>query len=598
MFVQSLVAASLMLLAPKGAVQTSGNNPITGESPAEFAKRTEWFRNAKFGMFIHWGIYSVPADSTDLKGNKGAGEWYMTNKQAQIADYEKFAGQFNPVNFDARKWVSTAKSAGMKYIVITSKHHDGFDMFDSAVSDYTVVKSTPWKHDPMKDLAAECKRQGLKFCFYHSIMDWHQKDYVPKRSWYADQGANADFERYVTYLKAQLKELLTQYGPIGILWFDGQWENTWNQARGADLYKYVRSLQPNTIVNNRVDDGNGDDYGTPEQEIPTKGFADNRLWETCMTLNDTWGYAKNDDNWKTSEILIHNLIDIASKGGNYLLNVGPTNLGEFTPETMDRLQTMGAWMKKYSASIYGTTASPFGKLSFDGRCTRKGNKLFLQVFKWPEDGRIVLGGLKTEPSRAKELSTGETVVVSKSTSGDQAAWAIQKPNAIDPYATVVELDFRSAPEVVQVETAVTPAANGDLGLMPGDADLVGGAGVETRGGQPNIGFWMSLEDKATWTVKAPAAGAYTVEVEYACPATEAGSEFAISDGSESVHATVSDTGDWGNFKVDTLAGKLNLPSGKSKVVLSAVTLKHGALMNIRRITLHPASTVRSGRSSS
>ncbi len=195
------------------------------ETKEQFLQRTAWFREAKFGMFIHWGVYAVPADSMTKDGKKGIGEWYFSNKQAQMADYEKFAAQFNPVKFDAAKWVKTAKDAGMKYIVITSKHHDGFCMFDTKLTDWCITKATPFKRDPLKELSEECKKQGLRLCFYHSIMDWHHPDYLPRRAWEKDTrpAGNADLNKYIEYMKGELRELLTNYGPIGILWFDGGW---------------------------------------------------------------------------------------------------------------------------------------------------------------------------------------------------------------------------------------------------------------------------------------------------------------------------------------------------------------------------------------
>ena len=228
--------AALALIFPATAALAAAPAP---DDPLTSA-RTQWWREAKFGMFIHWGIYAVPAGRYNGKEVSGIGEWIMNNGHIPVAEYEKFAGRFNPTKFDARAWVKTAKDAGMKYIVITSKHHDGFCMFDTKLTDYNVVAATPWHHDPMKDLAEACRAEGLKLCFYYSILDWHNPD------------QQKDFPKYVEYMKGQLKELLTQYGPIGILWFDGQWIPQWTPERGRDLYQYVRTLQPDIIINNRV----------------------------------------------------------------------------------------------------------------------------------------------------------------------------------------------------------------------------------------------------------------------------------------------------------------------------------------------------------
>ncbi len=257
------------------------------ETPGEHDARMQWWREARFGMFIHWGLYSIPAG--EWKGRTDHAEWIRTTAQIPLAEYEGFVSQFNPVKFNADEWVRTAKAAGVKYIVITSKHHDGFCLFDSKYTDFDVA-STPFHRDILKELADACHRQDIKICFYHSIMDWHHPDYLPRRDWEKDRTTEgADFNRYVTYMKNELRELLTNYGDIGVLWFDGEWENTWNQDYGRDLYAYVRSLQPKIIVNNRVGAARngmqgltkegefGGDFGTPEQEVPATGIPRRRL---------------------------------------------------------------------------------------------------------------------------------------------------------------------------------------------------------------------------------------------------------------------------------------------------------------------------------
>ncbi len=321
------------------------------ETPAERTQRMAWWKEAKFGLFIHWGLYAVAAG--EYKGQHGYGEWLMYEARIPKPEYEKFAGQFNPVRFDAESWVLLAKNAGMKYIVITAKHHDGFCMFDSKVSDYDIIDRTPFGRDPLRELADACRRHGLKLCFYHSIMDWHH----PHEN-------KTDFARYRDeYLLPQLKELLTNYGDIGVLWFDGEWIEEWTEEQGNALYRYVRELQPNIIVNNRVGKGrNGmqgmnnsedaaGDFGTPEQEI--LGGKSELDWESCMTMNDHWGYNKNDKNFKSAEDLIWNLVDINAKGGNYLLNVGPTAEGLFPPESIERLNAIGEWMAVNSEAVHG-----------------------------------------------------------------------------------------------------------------------------------------------------------------------------------------------------------------------------------------------------
>jgi len=372
------------------------------ETKADKDVRMEWWREARFGMFIHWGLYAVPAG--EWKGQTNHAEWIRESARIPLKEYDNFVGQFNPVKFNADDWVKMAREAGMKYIVITSKHHDGFGLFDSRQTKFDIM-STPFKRDVLKELSVACEKQGMTFCFYHSIMDWHHPDYLPRRSWETDRPvAGADFNRYRTYMKAQLKELLTGYGKLGVLWFDGEWENTWTSEYGKDLYNYVRNLQPDIIVNNRVTvgrsgmagmTGEGEfagDFGTPEQEIPATGIPGTD-WESCMTMNDHWGYNKNDKNFKSAREMLRMLADIASKGGNYLLNIGPTADGVFPQESIDRLKEIGNWMKTNGEAIYGTQASPFKSLSW-GRCTQKqltgGARLYLHVFDWPADRKILV----------------------------------------------------------------------------------------------------------------------------------------------------------------------------------------------------------------
>ena len=378
--------------------------------------RMDWWRDARFGMFIHWGLYAIPAG--EWNGQARYAEWIRHSAQIPIETYDKYVEQFNPVEFDADAWVRLAKRAGMKYIVITSKHHDGFALFDSAVSEFDVM-ATPFGRDILKELSEACRRHGIRMCWYHSIMDWHHPDYLPRRPWEIETRpvGDADFDRYVKYLRAQVSELLTNYGNIGVMWFDGEWESTWSHEYGQPLYDLCRELQPNIIVNDRVDTGRqghsgivkaerAGDFGTPEQNIPPTGLP-GVDWETCMTMNDHWGFNKADSNFKSTRELIRKLVDIASKNGNYLLNVGPRADGTFPAESIERLEQIGAWMDVNGESIYGTTASPFSHLTW-GRCTTKIDgddaTLFLHVFDWPADGVLIVPGLGNDAKHAALLA--------------------------------------------------------------------------------------------------------------------------------------------------------------------------------------------------
>lgn len=445
-------------------------NPLVKESPGQKAARLKWWSEARFGMFIHWGVYSVPAG--EWNGHTDYAEWFLEQTHMPVSQYEKYADQFNPVKFDADAWVRAAKGAGVKYIVITSKHHDGFGMFPSQLSDWCISR-TPFKRDPLKELAAACKAQGIRFCLYYSIMDWHHPDWGNRREWndVAAKESPPDMDRYDAYLKGQLKELLTHYGPIALLWFDGQWEDPWTKERGDDLYRYVRSLQPGVIVNNRVSKpassssggfaqpGDMGDYGTPEQTIPPTGFGPGVYWESCMTMNDHWGYNKNDHHWKSAQTLVRNLIDCASKGGNYLLNVGPTSEGVIPEASLERLKEIGEWMQVNGEAIYDTSASPFARRLPWGRCTQKtsGNvtKIYLHVFDSPTNGQLLVPGLNTKVQKAYLLADqSQQMLTTKKVDGGVQ---VRLPaNATKGISTTVVLEIKGA---VAVEPAPKIAAS-------------------------------------------------------------------------------------------------------------------------------------------
>lgn len=452
------------------------------ETPVQHQARMKWWQEARFGMFIHWGLYSIPAgkwgDAT------GHGEWIRDTAQIPVGEYDKLQPQFNPTKFDADAWAKMAKDAGMKYLVLTSKHHDGFALFDSKFTDWDVM-NTPFKRDIIKELAQACRKHGVKLGLYHSIMDWHHPDYLPRRPW--EKGTRsvqgAEFDRYVKYLHNQVTEILTNYGDIAVVWFDGEWESTWNDNYGRPLYNLCRKLQPKTIINNRVTNNRGGiidegtirvgDYATPEQYIPATGLP-GVDWETCMTMNDHWGYNAANHNWKSSKELIRNVVDVASKGGNYLLNVGPKADGTFPQESVDRLKDIGKWMRVNGDAIYGTTASPFKDLPWSGRVTRKGNKLFLHVFEWPRDGRLELPGLATMVKGASLIGSGNSLKHTRS--GPNVLIEVPRV-ATDPIATVVEVDLEGSPAVFNPPVIEAPASDFVTAVNVG---LTAAPGVDLR----------------------------------------------------------------------------------------------------------------------
>jgi alpha-L-fucosidase len=370
-----LMALCLTSLAASQTYQPSESN----------LKARQWFQDAKFGMFIHWGVYSVP----------GEGEWVMEIKKIPVSEYEKFAPQFNPTQFSAAEIVGLAKAAGMKYITITSKHHDGFAMFATKQNKWNIVDATPYGKDPLKQLADECHKQGIKLFFYYSQLDWHNPDYYPlgKTGHSAGRPEGGDFNRYLDFMDAQLTELLTNYGEIAGIWFDGMWDKPDADWKLQRTYSLIHKLQPAAIIgsNHHHAPFDGEDFQMFEKDLPganTAGFNQTSIsklpLETCETVNGAWGYNKNDKNYKSVPELIHYLVRAAGSNANFLLNIGPMPTGRVQPEFVERLHAMGDWLEKNGESIYGTRGGPITPRSW-GVSTMKGKKVYLHVLNWQDD---------------------------------------------------------------------------------------------------------------------------------------------------------------------------------------------------------------------
>jgi alpha-L-fucosidase len=394
-------------------IKTSPKHPVPSiqdtESPAEKNERMRWFREARFGMFIHWGLYAIPAGRWNGKEVPGIGEWIMNRASIPVADYKALAPKFNPTQFSAPEIVGLAKAAGMKYIVITSKHHDGFAMFDSKANPFNIVEATPFKRDPLKELAAECRKQGIKLGFYYSQdQDWTAPggaayktgDHRPP-TFHWDPAQDGNFAEYLdTKAIPQIEEILANYGEFpAIIWFDTPSKDMTPELAGKIVS--VLNKHPKLIWNNRLGGGYGGDTETPEQYIPARGYP-GRDWESCMTMNDTWGFKQDDTNFKSTETLLRNLIDIASKGGNYLLNIGPMATGKVPDAEVQRLREMGKWLAVNGESIYATRPTLFGAEagtfsptekdeegkpkfipSWKWRSTTKTDKVYIHLFEWP-----------------------------------------------------------------------------------------------------------------------------------------------------------------------------------------------------------------------
>lgn len=580
-----ILAAMLLCCTPLMAVE-----PELQEAPVSQEDHMQWWREARFGMFIHWGVYAVPAGRWE--GQVGGGEWIMEHRHIPVSRYEPLAEQFTASEYDPKEWARIAREAGMKYIVITSKHHDGFALWDSKLSDWDVMR-TPQKKDLLAPLAKATRDEGLRFGLYHSIMDWHHPDYTPRRQWNDTAKAEPDFDRFREYLHGQVEEIITNYQP-DILWFDGEWEGTWTHEYGKELQDHVRKLKPDIIINNRVGkaregmaglDKEGleklGDFGTPEQEIPSTGL-EGVDWESCMTMNGTWGYMVDDVNWKSSRTLIRNLIECASKGGNYLLNVGPTAEGKIPDASVQRLRQIGKWMNANGEAIYGTTAGPFKRLPW-GRATRKGDVIYLHVFDWPADGMLHVP-IRNVVAKAWLLDDEENPLV-VTDAGERGAIVNVPRTMPNEDATVIAVQIEGEPEALPMPSAAQNA-DGSIVLEAKEADLSGGMHLEQIGGQTNLGYWTSRDGVVIWDVQVDRPGEFDVEIEFACEEASAGSRIAISAGKgEPLAWLVPSTGGWQTFQSAKL-GRLQIEQGGLVQIRIEAQEKPGpAVMNIRRIAL-------------
>jgi alpha-L-fucosidase len=545
-------------------------------------ERVKWFGDAKFGMFIHWGAYSVI----------GRHEWSRELFQIPQAEYDQSVRMFNPVLFNADEWVRIAQDAGARYMVITSKHHDGFSIYRSQVSDYD-MKMTPYAGDPLRDLAIAARRRGMRLGFYHSIMDWHNPAYIPKRSWEAPgYQRSGNIDKYIEFMKAQLKELLTGYGDVATIWFDGEWEHSTAEMHSDEIYDFIRTLQPNTLINDRLykrEPGNKADYGTPEQFVPATGMRDPAgkpiAWESCVTINtDSWGYNKYETQFKTSRDLIRMLIEVASKGGNLLLNVGPKPDGTIQDEFVSRLAAMGQWMKINGDAIYGTTASPFERLPFFGRATTKGNIVYLHVFQWPANGELRVPGLRNLVHRASLLGTGAALDVKR----DGPDVLLHVPGrAPDDVASVVTLELDGPPVVEKYRNRADD--KGVYMLDAGAAEIVSSLGQRAKKenllGHVYITNWSRSKDEVSWVIDAPKAGVFKVEATYGATGPGEGTPFTISSGASQVGGKVEKTTNANVFHTVAVEGTLRVAAGEQTIRAAVEPKGDAPAMNLERITL-------------
>jgi alpha-L-fucosidase len=543
----------------------------------------EQFKEMKFGMFIHWGLYAVPAGEWKGKYVWGIGEWIQYREKIPIVEYEQLADQFNPKKFNADDWSQLAADAGMKYMVITAKHHDGFAMYDSKVSDYNILDRTPFGRDPMKELAIANAKRDIGFGFYYSqAQDWHE----PNAS-----GNNWDFPEErdpAPYVEGkaipQVEELLDNYGDLALIWFDTPRLLTREQA--GSLKQKVKEKQPGCLVNDRIGFGLGDYYQMGDNAIPTLVY-DKKTWEVPATLNDTWGYKSMDHNWKDPGDLIYKLTDVVRKGGNYLLNVGPTAEGLIPAESQEILRTMGKWMEKNGESIYGTGHTPFFNTGIFWKCTTKPGKLYFHILNWPGT-RLEIPGLESRVTSARFLKNGSEVDFEQS--GNVVVFDLpQEP--LDPYNTVIVAELEDKTATITKGMRFDDPQD-EVVLFSRDGRMRGEAvryDLETRSvsgflltGSPKNELWWYHYPHETDT--------FRISIEYACEDSLAGSSFYLKNmnrdtpaESQELGGIIKGTG--GEFRIVEL-GELYFREGEYQIINFGLNDSKSVDVRVRRIILN------------
>ena len=545
--------------------------------------RIQSWQNAKFGMFVHWGVYSVPAGVHDGMPVRHLGEWIMYHARIPKADYAKYAGGLAPEGYDPAAWVNLAREAGMKYMVVTAKHHDGFALFDSKVSDWDSVDATPSHRDLLMPLVEECRKQHMPLGFHYSQAQdwWHPGGARSGNPW--DESQNGSFDEYLaTIAVPQIKELIANYGPVANFFFDTPVQM--NAQRAAAIEKI---LPPFTLTNDRLYGGARGSYKTYEGQLPANPDR-NRPWELCLSCNDTWGYKSADHNWKSPTVILRTLIDAVSLGGNLLLNVGPDANGRIPEPAVRTLKEIGAWMTRNGESVYDTSHSPYPGVPWKGGCTTRSlstgdSVIYAHLYEWPVDRELRLPGLTNAVLSAKLLPDGPAI----ETVRQGNSLLVRLPAAPDKGIAVVRLEIKGQPVIEN--PAIEPDRNGRLELTAGRAILSGQNLRQERqqdSPEANIGYWTETGDTAAWRLTLPASGEYGVTWNIACAPRSAGSVISIRNGrnAELGRFEVPSTGAWETFR-QVKSGTLKIPSGLTELRLVPLTKPGLGVVNLRSVSL-------------
>ncbi|NRF41702.1 alpha-L-fucosidase [Pedobacter foliorum] len=591
----SMLVGLILPYAASNAQVKEGLTANAEEPEAIRDARMRWFRDAHFGMFVHWGLYSGAAGEWDGKDYDGCVEWIQNMANVPADVYEaRLKPLFKPKKDFAREWAKTAKDAGCRYVIFTSRHHEGFALHDSKTTTFDGMDVTG--RDLFREIVNALHEQGLRVGVYFSLVDWHHPDAYVEHGLPAPAGVKNDTRdnaKYVEYMHKQAEEMFSNYGPIDVVWWDYSSKEIQGEKWGAkDLVAMVKKHHPNIIMNNRLyafehnseyTRANGD-LVTPEQFIPESGFK-GMDWESCMTMNGTWGYSKNNQRWHTETELVHNMIDIVSKGGNYLLNVGPMADGTIPAKSIDLMHGIGSWMNVNGEAIYGSRANTIGKVNW-GRITTKPGKFFLHVFNWPENNKLhvpfapdkgvipqayfLADGSKT-PLKVEANERGLFIDVSNKAFKNDAA-------------TVIALDVTGTSLVAQ---GIFPEEDGSFKLLAGDAILTGGIALSV-GEQAILHSWTAQDATVAWNVNVTQPGKYKVILSTACTDASAGSKIAVSLGKTTLPGVVKGTeNSWGAYKDWDMGTAVISKKGTNTILVKAITKPGLGVMNLKNIRLVP-----------